>query len=141
MRTRIDQLGVFGELTDADGNFLFHTLEHSYPILSDPSGTSFTPKIPDGGYTCLPGTFTLAPTKRNPDPKPFSTFQIMGVVGHTDLLFHVGNYNADSSGCVLLGEDLAGSMLLNSSAAFDKFMGLQGGLDSFKIQFQTTIAL
>ncbi len=145
-RTRIDQLGVFGNLADADGNFLFHTLERSYPIAVDPSENdptegAFGPKIPDGAYDCVRGTHTLEPTPIHPDPQPFSTFMITGVVGHTGLLFHIANRASELKGCVAVGEDIVGSMLMNSGEAFQRLMQLQEGLDSFKIQFQTSIAL
>ena len=116
--------GIFGEIEDADGgDFLFLTLEHSYDLM---------PKLPAGTYICERGIHRLS------DLKPFETFEVMNVEGHSGILFHVGNYNDDSSGCILLGLGRGftlknGKMLTNSRVAFDKFMRLQGDVDSFKL--------
>jgi hypothetical protein len=118
--------GVFSELSDADGNLIAHTLEHAY--LQDDG--SYLPKIPNGTYTCVRGMHQL-----DGMTQPFSTFEITGVQGHTNLLFHVGNYNSDSEGCVLLGLAVSWSgshqIIINSKVTFTKFMQLQSGLDKF----------
>lgn len=67
----------------------------------------------------------------------FETFEITGVPGHSNLLFHWGNFNQDSEGCILLGERTAeegnGEMITNSRAAFARFMGIQAGIGSFDL--------
>ena len=111
--------GIFGELQDESGKALYSTLEHSYACMV---------KVPVGTYTCQRGTHQL-----DHSPKPFETFEIIDVPGHSGILFHVGNYNADSDGCVLLGLRREGSMLVGSRLAFDGFMGLQKGIDQFTL--------
>ena len=58
--------------------------------------------------------------------KPFETFEVMGVPKCTGILFHVGNYNHDSEGCILVGENLGVAngklMLTRSRLAFQRFM-------------------
>lgn len=122
-RTQHKECGVFGELTDESGAFGAVTLEHAYP---DGNG-GFTAKIPDGEFKCVRGGHLL-----HGMTTPFETFEITGVEGHSNLLFHWGNWNKDSEGCILVGEDVVGGdMITNSRAKFAGFMDLQAGLADF----------
>ena len=124
VRTAFLPEGIFGLLSPDGASLLLYTLEHSY---SD--GTGFVPKIPPGTYTCVRGIHQLAGMAQ-----PFETFEIQGVAGHTNLLFHVGNYNQDSEGCVLLGLSRQdNTTILHSKEAFDAFMKLQDGVDQFTL--------
>lgn len=115
-RKSFELYGVFGELSDEDGNVVAVTLEHSF---------SNSPKLPVGTYECVRGEHKLH------NLNPFTTFEITEVPGHTGILFHKGNWNNDSEGCVLLGSRIGIGCILESSAAFNKFMELQQGVDSF----------
>lgn len=64
---------------------------------------------------------------------PFETFEVMSVPGHQGILLHVGNFNEDSSGCILLGKDRAGGMITQSTLTFEAFMKLQAGVNTFKL--------
>lgn len=114
--------GIFSHLEDAKGNFLFVTLEHSFDM---------KPKVYDGTFTCVRGVHRLH------NLVPFETFEITGVSGHTNLLFHVGNYNDDSDGCALVGMETAqsdkGQMVTHSMIAFSKFMSLLDGQQTFSL--------
>lgn len=126
--------GIFGEISEADtGEFLFFSLEHSYDNV---------PKVPDGMYTCQRGLHQLS----HLDPKtgqlvlskPFTTYEVMNVKGHWGILFHVGNYNRDSSGCILVGLGMGhtldgGKMITNSKVAMAKFVNFQYGAETFKL--------
>ena len=89
------------------------------------------PKIPQGVYTCMRGEHEL-----ENGPK-FITFEVMGVPGHSGLLFHKGNFDNDSKGCILLGMNVVGApgarMITQSGLAFDRFMALQKGVDDFQL--------
>ncbi len=104
--------GIFSTLCDKDGNIVAKTLEHSYNRL---------PKIPNGTWKCVRGLHRLHNMTQD-----FETFEITGIAGHKDLLFHWGNYNKDSEGCVLLGAATAMSgsmeMVTSSKVTFAKFM-------------------
>lgn len=137
MHTDYLRTGIFGFMEPEDGSFLLCTLEHAFPQQSDgiQSSTVFKPIIPPGTYTCVRGIHCLKdpkdPTKLSP---PFETFEITGVAGHTKLLFHKGNFNKDSEGCILLGlarDEING--ILNSKQAFEKLMAAQQGVDSFTL--------
>lgn len=99
-------------------------LEHSYPT----EDGGWEPKIPNGTYRCVRGKHRL-----HGMDKDFETFEITGVEGHTGLLFHWGNYNRDSEGCVLVGASEDGVMITMSRASFAKFMTLQDGVDEFQL--------
>lgn len=115
--------GIYAVLTSVYGDFVAATLEHAYPIFS-----SFEPKIPRGSFTCVRGQHALH------NGIPFETFEITGVPGHQGLLFHAGNFNADSEGCILLGRAHVGNMVTESRATFRKFMELQSGADKFNLE-------
>jgi hypothetical protein len=64
---------------------------------------------------------------------PFETFEVTGVTWHTGILFHPGNTEKDSSGCILLGTGINGFTLSNSREAFAFFMSGLEGLDTFNL--------
>lgn len=133
IRTEFRMDGIFSELRDASGDQLFVTVEHSY---SDELG-NFRPKLSDGVYKCVRGSHILEHMTA-----AFETFEIMNVPGHTNILFHVGNFNADSSGCVCIGftiVQISGQQAISQSQhAFANFMDLQTGLNEFQLTVKST---
>lgn len=129
-RTEYESDGIFGQLLDENNNIICVTLEHAYD--SSNGDGSYAPKLPAGIYTCERGQHQLANMKA-----PFTTFEIMNVPGHTNILYHVGNYNKDSEGCVLLGQEISSfeghNVITHSKAAFQKFMELQENIDQFTL--------
>lgn len=130
IRTQKRDDGVFGELYDAQMNQIAVTLEHAYD--SGHGDGSYASKLPAGQYQCIRGEHRL-----HSSPIPFATFEITGVPGHSQILFHVGNYNKDSDGCVLLGkytQEANGTQMIGlSRSTFYKFMTLQSGVDKFTL--------
>jgi hypothetical protein len=116
--------GIFGTLTCPSEGLVISTLEHAY---IQPDGT-YAPKIPRGTFTCQRSMHRLHGMTED-----FETFEITGVAGHSNLLFHWGNYNKDSEGCVLLGSSRSGNLILNSRSTFAKFMAMQKGLKTFDL--------
>lgn len=112
--------GIFSELY-SESPFPLVTLEHSY---------DGEPKIPNGTFTCVRGKHRLHGMTED-----FETFEVTGVPGHSGILFHWGNFNRDSDGCILLGHSVGmdgdDEMILKSREAFAQFMAVQSGLDSF----------
>ena len=133
-RLRFLRSGIFGILSDPVGPLVLHTLEHAYAITPEvvSASTSYTPKIPPGTYRCVRGMHRLAHMDHD-----FETFEVTGVEGHTNLLFHIGNFNEDSNGCILLGLALAQGAetenVLNSKEAFNLFMKELEGRDVFTL--------
>lgn len=124
VRKRNDESGVFGELRIPDTDAVVAmTLERAY---SD--NGIWAPKVPPGEYICKRGTHIIEDGKG-----PFETFEVMGVPGHTGILFHMGNYNRDSQGCILLGRFVYGNALVKSAIAFDGFLNLMEGIDGFRL--------
>lgn len=124
--------GIFGELFlgNTDQKFCV-TLVHAYEQLD---GT-YLPKVPPGVYKCVRGIHHLGPKAI-----PIETFEIIGIVGHSGLLFHPGNWNKDSEGCTLLGQYVVGSpygrMVGNSQATFKIFMTYFTGINEFQLEVQ-----
>lgn len=133
-RTDARSDGIFGDFTfDGDpGRFCF-TLEHAYMGPGGPPAT-FAPKVPAGVYTCVRGTHTLH------NGVPFETFEITGVPGHAGILFHAGNFNRDSEGCVLVGKQVVvdpntgDEMVTGSRIEFGEFMARLAGVDTFELE-------
>lgn len=127
MQYRAD--GIFGELRDLNEVLVAITLEHAYELDDD---KGYYPKIPVGTYLCVRGIHQLEKM-----PNPFETFEITNVPEHSKILFHYGNWNADSDGCILLGRALApstrGQMIVDSRSTFDKFIQVQTNQPTFKL--------
>lgn len=125
VRREFREDGIFSELMK-DGKVIAHTLEHSF---------NMKPKIPDGTYMCRRGIHKLE------NLKPFETFEVCGVSGHTGILLHIGNWNKDSDGCILVGSGIAqspqGQMVTGSKQAFADFMDLCEGFQSFALEVVT----
>lgn len=122
-RQSYNSWGIVSQLTADDGTVLAVTLEHAYLNL-----TNYVPKIPMGSFQCIRGWHQLAHMTQ-----PFQTFEIQ-VPGHTNILFHVGNFNADSEGCVLMGEKLGNQMISGSKLTFDNFMTSLKGVNTFTLE-------
>lgn len=129
-RCMFEKDGIFGVLRDESDNVIAVALEHAYP-----KDSRFLPKLPDGTYTCKRGMHRL-----HGMTNAFETFEICGVPGHTNILFHWGNYNKDSEGCVLLGRRVVQNpdspkeqMITSSKNTFLKFMDIQKGINQFTL--------
>lgn len=94
------------------------TLENAYDGVAT--------KIPDGLWHCSPTTF---------HKRGYATFEIH-VPKRTRLLFHKGNIEEDSDGCILVAENFADfdpspgiqrPAISNSSGGFGEFMRLAPG--------------
>ncbi len=81
--------GTFGVLFDYDGTPFCLTLEREWK-----DNKRNISCIPVGVYTC----------KRIDSPKFGDTFKVLRVPGRTDILFHKGNIEDDSHGCIVIGE-------------------------------------
>ena len=127
-RTSYAADGILSEVSRTDtSERLFRALEHAYQ-----NDEAWEPKLPAGTYTCVCGTHALK------NGVPFETFEVIGVPGHSGILFHKGNWNRDSEGCILLGLEFAestiGEMVTGSGVAFERFMALQTGVDQFQLK-------
>ena len=127
-RREYRQDGIFGDFSFNDEVFM-KTLEHAW-LQRD---ASFKPIIPEGTYTCVRGTHALS------NGVPFETFEVTGVDGHSGLLFHAGNFNADSHGCILCGDteitqSNGQNMITGSKVKFSEFMARLQGVDTFQLQ-------
>jgi len=129
--------GIISDVTTPEGGKLLTTLEHAYP--SGLPEFAWLPKVQPGVYRCVRGEHSLH------DGKLFETFEVTGVPGHSGILFHHGNWNRDSEGCILTGDALAkapdpkdsGSvhdLVTNTRVAFDRFMAAQEGCDFFDLE-------
>lgn len=123
--------GIFGMIQTKDKLFSCLTLEHAY---EDDDGELYT-KVPPGIYKC---------TRYDSPEHGYEVFLVNGVPKFHDkdvtfIEFHIGNYNEDSKGCILVGRALGWRlgakqrMLTYSAQAFADFMKTQKKCDSFML--------
>ena len=131
-----DANGYFAAVHSSVGERLFVIASHSY----QQADGSWAPKLLPGTYVCQRGTHTIHwPTPGNPNGTlTFVTFEVTGVPGHSGILFHVGNRpQVNSDGCNLTGAQTGVvegvPAVLQSEIAFEKFMALQDGVDTFNL--------
>lgn len=83
--------------------------------------------IPAGTYKC----------NRVKSPKFGDTFEVMYVQGRSHILFHKGNTEDDTEGCILVGEQFGTlfdkTAILSSSAGFKEFKQLTADVDGFSL--------
>jgi Family of unknown function (DUF5675) len=124
-QTRDD--GIFSTLFFNDEKFAV-TLEHAF---EDADGAYFPKLLRGATYKCVRGPHQLEHGPR------FEAFEITGVPGHSGILFHVGNFNKDSDGCVLLGASLhtesSAWWIDDSLDTFKRFMAAVADVDEFDI--------
>lgn len=117
IRVENSELGTVGVLT-IGGKAMCWTLQ------PDPSDKHF--HIPAGSYFC----------RRFHGKKWQDTFEIL-VKGHTALLFHAGNTEEETEGCILLGDEVGElngkRAVLASGKAFCAFMKMMNNDQEFNL--------
>jgi hypothetical protein len=120
--TKSAELPTYGVLIREDGVPFALTLER--PWLQNQKGKSC---IPAGAYTA----------KRHQSPKFGETFWVQDVPGRSEILFHKGNIDDDSHGCILVGEQFnpvkGEDGITASKEGFEEFMRLLAGLSEVEV--------
>lgn len=122
VRIHDSRAGMFGALIIDDQPFCV-TLEN--PWLDNQVGISCVP----------PGTYHVT---RRDSPNFGDTFMLRDVPGRTDILFHHGNTEPDTRGCILLGKNygtLAGvPAIITSMKTRRQFMAKMAGTGTFMLE-------
>ncbi len=110
------------------------TLERTYPIDDlRPRGPQFV-KIPAGSYVCRRTMFVRG---------GYQTYEVCDVPGHSRLLFHRGNVEGDTEGCILLGMRFGlvhgTPAILESAIAFAVFQRLVGDRSCFELTVRAVL--
>lgn len=100
--------------------------------LEPPLGRKLHPAIPQGKYECIKvkdrvtngGTFIPV------------TFILKDVPGRKGILFHIGNTERDTQGCICLGMEIGNNMILKSKIAFGKFIILTQDVEKFSLEIR-----
>ena len=126
VRVSVAEEGAFGVLVCAGYPFVV-TLERTY-------GEDDRVKIPPGAWPCERTQFFRG---------NYPTFEIH-VPGHSRILFHKGNVEPDSDGCVLVGKSFGRlngrAAILQSSVGFGEFMNALSGRDEFSLNVRGVAA-
>ena len=106
-----------GSICDPDDDFALCTLENPW-LDNEP----YISCIPKGAYDCI----------RVNSPRYGNTFTVPDVEGRTHILFHWGNWEKNTLGCILLGK-LTNSrdMIMDSRRAFGEFIKHTQDVDGF----------
>lgn len=84
--------------------------------------------------SCIPVKKTPYLCKRVSSPKFDDTFQVANVEGRKHILFHAGNFPANTTGCVLLGMQVnENNNLVRSRDAVKAFLGELQGYNEFTL--------
>ena len=120
--------GTFGILFDYDNSIICLTLEREWR-----NNERNISCIPRGEYVC----------KRIESPKFGSTFEICDVPGRSHILFHSGNIEDDTHGCIITGKRIRmfknKVAVLLSRIAFKRFMRILNPDDYFKLEIKDGI--
>lgn len=113
--------GTFGTLLDEGIPFAL-TIEREWEDNKEDISC-----IPTGEYLC----------RRVQSPKFGDTFEITDVENRTHILFHWGNTEDDTEGCVCVGEQFESykgkAAVLSSKKGFKEFKQRTSGLNSFML--------
>ncbi len=111
------------------------TGEVTYGVLIGSDGVPFAVTLEESwqqnqhNISCIPvGTYTC---KRFHSVKHPNTFEITGVPNRQAILFHVGNSDPDTLGCVLVGEAFNAPGITQSKDGFAEFMKRCAEVDTF----------
>lgn len=112
----LPEMGVFGVILDEALPFAL-TCEN------------FKLRIPEGEYICKKAHFNRG---------NYDTYEITDVPNRDHILFHMGNIDSDSLGCVLIGEEFGPLLgrhagVKQSKFGFAEFMARVGSEDQFKL--------
>lgn len=90
--------------------------------------------IPSGQYTC----------RRVDSPRFGDTFEVADVANRTHILFHKGNLEKDTHGCILLANKFGALAaipgILESRPAFESFMHILDDADEFELEITAGIS-
>ena len=117
--------GTFGVLIDEDIPFAV-TVERRWLNNKKWDGKEGS-CIPPGVYVC----------KRITSPKFGNTFQVTAVPGRSEILFHKGNVQDDSHGCIIIGEQFeplnGKTAVIASGKGFGEFLQRLSGINEFNL--------
>jgi len=115
------EAGIFGVLLYKEIP-LFVTLENQWR-----DNTPFISCIPEGVYHC----------DRIESPRFGNTFEVINVPGRTSILFHAGNVEPDTTGCILLAMSYGmlhnTPAITNSRVAMGKFLDILKDTEAFSL--------
>jgi hypothetical protein len=116
--------GIFGSLATERGDQIAVTLEHAYQY-----GDGYAAKVPPRTYKCV---------REYSEKFEQDLFELKEVPGASEIKFHIGNYNDESDGCILLGMQIGnknngGLMITDSKTAFKRFMKHLDGVTEFDL--------
>lgn len=124
LRTENTSTHTIGVLRDADTQYeIARTLEDAWR-----DNKKSVSCIPEGEYTVV----------RHVSPKYGNCFMVSDVPNRDYILIHVGNYDTDTEGCILLGLAVTTNlqnkrMITNSKIAVDKFNNFVKDVNKFTL--------
>ena len=122
LRKTLTDNSTIGELS-VDNTILCYTLEDKDRLLTSDMGTEAILAAKIYGKTCIPyGRYEVAITYSNRFKKYLPL--LMGVSGFDGIRIHSGNTDADTLGCILLGDVVGVDFIGKSRIAFSRVFAL-----------------
>lgn len=91
--------------------------------------------------SCIPEGIYIS--KRVQSPKFGDTFEVINVPGRSRILFHKGNIEDDSHGCIVVGEQYESlrnkTAVIASGKAMVEFLARTHGLDEFELAIRRVV--
>jgi hypothetical protein len=136
--------GIFGWILPADATEEIKPLCVFVTRAVKQDDDTFRPIVRAGTYECERGIHHL---QKAPGALPIKieSFEILGVTGHSGIIFHWGNFGSDSRACLCVGRkvvrieqdrdgvDGPDEMVTESRTTFAQFMAAQAGIDRFQM--------
>lgn len=121
-RTYSGPVATIGDLhSQAEGAPRLQTLENPW------RGNGHDSSIPTGMYVC----------KRVMSPHFGDTFEVANVPNRSHILFHAGNTEKDTLGCILLGMRTNGvDAIYDSRIGVKKFLDFLAGVNEFALEIR-----
>lgn len=128
--------GTFGMLMHPNAGGIFVPVAVTLEPVYGHTVLGREPKMKDGVHYCDRTVF---------HKHGYETYEVH-IVGHTRILFHIGNYQHDTEGCILVAETFTDfnpapgiqeAVVGDSAKGFNEFMKLAGDVPSFFLDVRT----
>lgn len=119
-----------------DGQYVCDTIEDTDRGLSQQMPLEEIQRIKVKDRTAIPtGQYRVSLDVRSPKYSNFARYpwaraingcvpRLLNVAGYEGILIHVGNTAADTSGCIIVGENKVVGKVINSTATFNKLYAM-----------------
>ena len=123
-------------VTGSDGTFGVMVFENiPFALSLEREWADNRPSVKGIPGSCIPADEYIC--KRVNSPRFKNTFEVMDVLNRSYILFHKGNLDDDSRGCILVGEEFGDINndpgIRSSKHGYDEFMDIMSDVNVFRL--------